>query len=168
MANIQFTCPKCGGNGIEEIQVNITVASDIAQLWRDGDGIVQTDYGEQTNDDGDGGHVDRYQCGCCGYTIVDDKSCHAEDGLDEASLAAAIEELNAGRKNAGRKAKTREVEMAVCFGNGTWEACQFVTIPADTSDDQIEAVARTALLANIKGDVAGCFLYNSQDDECPE
>lgn len=93
---IEFTCPKCGGHNPEEIMVNITVASGIDRLWRDEAGIVQVGYGEQTNDydGGDGGHVDRYQCEGCGYTIVDDKSRHAEDGLDEAALASAIEELN--------------------------------------------------------------------------
>ncbi len=64
--------------------------------------------------------------------------------------------------------KTRQVEMAVCFDNGTWQACQFVDIPADTPDEKVEDVARQALLANIEGDVAGCWLYNSQDDEADE
>lgn len=94
---IKFQCPKCQSNKIEEIQVNVTVATEIYNVCEHEvsvhlgmDKHVDTDQGDQTNE---GGHVDRYQCGECGYTIVDDSSPHADDGLDEVSLFLALKEL---------------------------------------------------------------------------
>lgn len=84
--SLEFTCPKCSSHKIEEIIVDMTVAGEI----RFGEGN-RVDRGDQTNE---GGHVDRYQCGECGYTITDDTSPHADDGLDEYALRKAIEALN--------------------------------------------------------------------------
>lgn len=88
---IEFHCPNCNAGDIEEIQAEITVASDVNSLVLHDDG-VDIDYGEQTNE---GGHVVRYQCKNCGYNIVDDNSEHADDGLDEHALVKAIQALNA-------------------------------------------------------------------------
>ena len=60
---IVFTCPKCGEHAIEEIMVDVIVSSEVWITAHDPGGIVTT-YGQQTNDDG---HVDRYQCGSCGF-----------------------------------------------------------------------------------------------------
>jgi len=90
---IEFTCPKCNEHRIEEIMVDVGVISEISRLLRYENG-VGIEYGEQTNDDG---HVDRYQCGGCGYTIVSDAPEFDEltmDGLDENALVKAIDELN--------------------------------------------------------------------------
>jgi len=90
--NIQFKCPNCKYTTVEEIMVDVGVSSEIhgLRLWSDGGVDVQ--YGEQTNEDG---HIDRYICANCGYTIADHTSRHANDGLDECALVKAIEELNA-------------------------------------------------------------------------
>ncbi len=91
MTKIIFKCPKCGSDKIEEILDDITVATGISNVKIFDDGRIEYDNGEQTNE---GGHVDRYQCGDCGFTIVDDKSPHADDGLDEHALVKAIQYLN--------------------------------------------------------------------------
>lgn len=95
MTEINFCCPICCANTIEEIMVDVAVASEIriSKYEEDetGPSCIETNYGDQTND---GGHVDRYQCGGCGYTIVDHNSPHSDDGLDVDALAKAIEALN--------------------------------------------------------------------------
>lgn len=94
---LTFTCPKCGEHRIEEIMVSITVASDVL-LDQNPDGSDPGwDYGEQTNDDSDSGHVDRYQCKGCGWTILNDTpeyEDHTEDGLGAEALISRIRELN--------------------------------------------------------------------------
>ena len=77
MANLQFTCPKCGNNRLEEVMVDVTVVSEITDI---GDGDCT--YGQQTNEDGS---VERYGCISCGYM-----PCH-EDGQPVSDL----EELEA-------------------------------------------------------------------------
>jgi len=89
---IDFKCPKCGSKKIEEIMVGITVATEIYSIALMDDGHVDYMQGDQINEDG---HVDRYQCGVCGFTIVDHDSPHSDDGLDEGALVKAIEALNA-------------------------------------------------------------------------
>ncbi len=95
MADIVFTCPKCGSHRIEEIMVDMTVASEISISEDEADGGIFHRYGEQTND---GGHVDRYQCEDCGYVILDDSPENedkTQDGLDERALANEIKRINA-------------------------------------------------------------------------
>lgn len=86
-----FKCPKCGSHKIEEIMVDMTVSSEVAEISPEGGEIT---YGEQTNE---GGHVDRYGCGQCGYTIIDHDSPFCEDGLDGEALASALKALAEGR-----------------------------------------------------------------------
>ncbi len=62
-----FKCPQCGEDDLEEIQINVTVASEIWHIADGGD--VQ--YGEQTNEDGE---TDRFQCMGCGWTVPNAKS----------------------------------------------------------------------------------------------
>jgi predicted RNA-binding Zn-ribbon protein involved in translation (DUF1610 family) len=88
---IEFKCPECDGHKIEEIMVGMTVATEVGKVEQHDDGKVNYVAGEQTNEDG---HVDRYQCKGCGFTIVDDNSPHAANGLDEYALAMAIQALN--------------------------------------------------------------------------
>ena len=57
-----FKCPACGGHRLEEIQVNVTVATDVELLGEGGD----TQYGHQTNEDG---VTDRFQCMECGWVL---------------------------------------------------------------------------------------------------
>jgi hypothetical protein len=61
--------------------------------------------------------------------------------------------------------------MGVCLQGGQWNT-EFVEIPADTPDDQVEAVARLAVLKIAESwqdtCLVGSWLYNSMDDECPE
>lgn len=68
--------------------------------------------------------------------------------------------------------KLREIEMAVCFDDGTWRDGFFVKIPADTPDGMIEETGRNTLISDQKwtgvGNIAHIFLYNSMDDECPD
>lgn len=89
--DIVFTCPKCGCHKIEEIMMDLCVASDIS-ISEHPDGTIDFAYGDQSNE---GGHVDRYQCGDCGRTIVNHDSPYSMDGLDVAALAKAIKFLNA-------------------------------------------------------------------------
>lgn len=89
--DIVFTCPKCGCHKIEEIMMDLCVASDIS-ISEHPDGTIDFAYGDQSNEGG--GHVDRYQCGECGRTIVDHNSPHSDDGLDVAALAKAINAIN--------------------------------------------------------------------------
>ncbi len=92
---LEFTCPECSSHKIEEIMVAMTVASEIRiseeEADETGPGGVFTNYGNQHRH---GGHVDRYQCGECGYTILNHDSPLSEDG-DAGALAKAIKTLNA-------------------------------------------------------------------------
>ena len=75
-----FKCPDCGRCRLEEIQVNVTVATRIEDIGDFGDLI----YGDQTND---GGVVDRYQCENCGTHITDE---NGSDITDEEDLLEVI------------------------------------------------------------------------------
>ncbi len=86
-----FKCPKCESSKIEEVMVDMTVATEISSVVQLDDNRVEYVTGEEINKDG---HVDRYQCRNCGYTIVDDNSPHAEEGLDEYALVRAIHAIN--------------------------------------------------------------------------
>jgi len=79
---MRFTCPKCEKHRIEEIMVDVTVATTINNIIDDGDHI----YGEQTND---GGETERYQCMDCGC-VLEDKS--GEIVRDCVELATWIKE----------------------------------------------------------------------------
>jgi len=75
------------------------------------------------------------------------------------------------------KMKTRPLEMAVCYSDGTWQAEFFVDVPADTAENDLESVGA----ATLQGlwdkafalsprpleapEVTHIFLYNSIDDE---
>ena len=73
---------------------DVIVASDI-HLVQSEDGLAADfDYGKQTNS---GGHVDRYQCKGCGWTIIDDSAeydKHTQDGLGGEALISRIKEMN--------------------------------------------------------------------------
>jgi hypothetical protein len=98
--DVEFTCPKCGGHKIEEIQVGITTATLIDELGEGDDGAYFT-YGEQTNEDG---YVDRYQCGGCGFTIIDHtRDDLTEEGLDIDALIRAVKLLNLKKEVADDK-----------------------------------------------------------------
>ena len=58
----QFKCLNCGSSRLEEIRINVTVATIINSVAEGGD-IV---YGDQSNADGS---VVRYQCTECGFAI---------------------------------------------------------------------------------------------------
>lgn len=62
MSNINFTCCKCGGRKLEEVMVDVTVASQVIDVDEDGN----VEYGEQTNEDGE---VLYYICACCGWKV---------------------------------------------------------------------------------------------------
>lgn len=88
---LEFKCPKCKGHKIEEIMVDMTVATEISNVVQYDDNRVEHVQGEQTNEDG---HVDRYQCGECGYTIVDGYASFTDEGLDIRALVRAIHAIN--------------------------------------------------------------------------
>ncbi len=54
-------CPDCG-NQLEEIMINVLVASTIVSVGEGGDIL----YGDQSNEDGE---IERYQCTHCGYSV---------------------------------------------------------------------------------------------------
>ncbi len=117
MDKIEFTCPECGSHKIEEIMVDMIVASECSLGYPavdpgcvvDPDGY-EIQYGDQTNQ---GGHVERYQCGNCGFTIVDDSSDHADDGLDEHALVKAIQALNAVPSKMGDRVTHTELVQTI-------------------------------------------------------
>jgi len=61
---LTFKCPHCKNTRLEEIMVNVSVASEIKAVSEDGD----VEYGEQTNEDGE---IAQYQCMSCGYILTD-------------------------------------------------------------------------------------------------
>ena len=64
---IKFKCPKCGSNEIEEIIIDVTVNSIVANdRCSFVNGELDLDYDEQIND---GGELRQYQCGGCGKVI---------------------------------------------------------------------------------------------------
>lgn len=87
---ISFRCPSCGHGFYEEIRVDITASTTCTVEQRDNGFKMR--YGTAVNSVG---HVDRYQCRCCGYLIIDHNSPHTEDGMNELALVAALKELSA-------------------------------------------------------------------------
>ena len=66
MSHLKFTCPDCGSHVLEEIMVDVTVASRVSVI-SSSDGL---EYGEQTNSSG---IVDRYQCENCGKVVAENE-----------------------------------------------------------------------------------------------
>jgi DNA-directed RNA polymerase subunit RPC12/RpoP len=62
MSNVNFTCPECGHQKLEEVMVDVTVASEVLDVDEDGN----VEYGEQTNEDGE---VRHYICAYCGWKV---------------------------------------------------------------------------------------------------
>lgn len=59
----------------------------------------------------------------------------------------------------------REVELAICFNDGTWHAGYFAKVPTKTRDEDLESVASEEFLRLNKWDnVAHIWVYNSQDE----
>lgn len=68
MSNLRFKCANCGSPTLEEINTAVTqswVITDISATPED-DTYADLDYGESETQ---GGHVDRYQCGYCGFVL---------------------------------------------------------------------------------------------------
>jgi hypothetical protein len=62
--NDLFKCPRCFNHRLEEVQINVTVATVVDMLGAGGD----TQYGQQTNEDGT---TERFQCIDCGWIVPD-------------------------------------------------------------------------------------------------
>ena len=62
---VEFKCPKCGNDGLEEIMVNVTATSFVNDIDIE-DGVANCDYEQVGLDDGE---VDHYQCTECGHTL---------------------------------------------------------------------------------------------------
>ncbi len=63
---------------------------------------------------------------------------------------------------------TREIEMAVCMGDNTWDTVM-VEIPYDTPDSEIKELGEQAALKMFPdGDVAGTWVYCTYDDDVPD
>jgi len=73
MKTLEFNCPHCGMNEVEEVMGAVTVASKITAINEDG----ELDYGEQTNTDG---FVMHYQCASCGHMLIHEQEGTVRDG----------------------------------------------------------------------------------------
>jgi len=82
MKQVEFTCPKCGCHTLEEIMVDVTVASTIIDIAWCSEGI-EYDYGEQTNEDG---VIIRYQCVGCGFILKINDEYDSGEQIDVCSL----------------------------------------------------------------------------------
>ena len=60
----KWKCPSCGDHHIEEVMIDVVVASEIIHVPED---CTDLSYGEQTNEDGE---VECYQCMSCGRLIA--------------------------------------------------------------------------------------------------
>lgn len=83
-----FTCPKCGKHRLEEIQQGVCVASEICHISDDDLTVL---YGEQTNE---GGVVERYQCGHCGWVLKDSSQREITNEDDLVSLLVKMKNDN--------------------------------------------------------------------------
>lgn len=68
--------------------------------------------------------------------------------------------------------KTRTVEMAICWGNSTWNDGHYVDVPLDTPDDKLEEVGRSIALGQFDNPshdtIVHCWLYCDQVDDLDE
>lgn len=64
---VDFKCPECGHPQLEEIMVEVTVASTVKDIVVE-DGIANFEYDRQTNEDGE---IERFQCVSCGHVLLD-------------------------------------------------------------------------------------------------
>lgn len=69
-----FTCPNCGGHGIEGVQTGVTVVTAVS-LSADGRSLL---FGEQTNYDGGSSH---FQCDTCGELIGEEGEVTTDQDL---------------------------------------------------------------------------------------
>jgi hypothetical protein len=79
--SLKFVCPKCKGHRLEEIMSNVSVASEITEIKKDGD----LNYGEQTNEDGE---VAQYQCINCGFFVGESEGYPITDCVELAEWVA--------------------------------------------------------------------------------
>jgi len=62
----KFICPKCDGNQLVEVMVNVVQESNIVLIYHDEDNGLECDYGEVSHDDG---YIDHWSCGSCYKTF---------------------------------------------------------------------------------------------------
>jgi len=67
--------------------------------------------------------------------------------------------------------KIRTVEIAICWGESTWNDGYYVDIPFDTPDDKMEEVGRSIVLGQLASPdhstVVHCWLYCEEVDPMP-
>lgn len=66
---MNFVCPCCGSDRIEEILVNAVVSTEVTNVGDD-DGEADMEYGDTNVGDGE---VQNYQCLKCGGGIANDR-----------------------------------------------------------------------------------------------
>lgn len=67
---LQFKCPRCGGNRLQEKMINVVLISEITEINVDEkkDSPANLEYGYKTTDEGE---VEHYICTDCDYIPVD-------------------------------------------------------------------------------------------------
>ena len=87
---IEFKCPKCGYDTIEEIMTDVVMSTSIRDI----------DEGVDYHDNqfsADGGVVDRYQCVQCGHVIAkteEELMAYVEHFKGEAFIKEALNVVN--------------------------------------------------------------------------
>jgi DNA-directed RNA polymerase subunit RPC12/RpoP len=66
MKKVEFNCPECDSPRLEEVMINVTVASNCDEIYI-GNGEVSIIYCEQSNEDGE---IQSYQCMGCGHVVA--------------------------------------------------------------------------------------------------
>ncbi|KKL07330.1 hypothetical protein LCGC14_2587110 [marine sediment metagenome] len=85
MSIVNFTCPECKNNEIEEILINVTQTSVINTIDECGD----IKYGNILNEDGE---INRFQCVACGYILIDENECQITCQIELAEYLKRINE----------------------------------------------------------------------------
>jgi rubredoxin len=92
-----FECPDCKHDYLEEIQVDMVLASRMTDIHI-GDSFAEAEYSNDV--DWYGGVVDRYQCVSCAYIVRDEQDEQITD------MGALAEWLQAHKENREKELNT--------------------------------------------------------------
>ena len=73
MKKIQFQCPKCSSNRLEEVMIGVVQYSEVTAVDKEGN----VDYGKHNCD---GGEAVTFQCLECGEQLVNEDGAGVSDG----------------------------------------------------------------------------------------
>ena len=70
MSDLKFKCPNCGYHRLTEVMANVTVSTELENLYINDPMVAEPEYGD--NERHGGGYILRFQCSNCKWVFRKD------------------------------------------------------------------------------------------------